>query len=329
MGEIDLFQPEWVQKYRTITKRLSDCVEQQEFLWQAEKGCLYLCRLWPGITIWKNEVNMHSLPSETLTEYPFLKLNYCTVGRCEALLENGNYVYLEEGDLSIDCNAPKESFQYPTGKYEGLEIVFNMEILKQQPVAALMDFGIGLEWCECLENKYQGSLITNVSSELDVLARTIMDKLKTADGRLEDYRFLTVQLLYILGRGHVLTWRRNTYVTKGQRLIAENVRERLCSNLRQHQTVEELANEFGISPSSLKKYFRLVYGSPVSEYIRNVKMELACRLLRETQMSIGEVAMEAGYASQGKFGSAFKKYTGETPLEYRRNGIGGADKCKN
>lgn len=104
-------------------------------------------------------------------------------------------------------------------------------------------------------------------------------------------------------------------------MISENVKERLCRDFRQHLTVEELAEEYGVSPSSLKKYFRLVYGSPVSEYIKNVKMEHACRLLRETKMSIGEIAEESGYQNQGKFDSAFKKHIGEAPLEYRRKGI--------
>lgn len=63
---------------------------------------------------------------------------------------------MEEGDLSIDCNAPKEKFQYPSGKYEGLEIVFNMEILKQQPIVSLTDFGIGLEWYEYFQTGSTG-----------------------------------------------------------------------------------------------------------------------------------------------------------------------------
>lgn len=321
MEERSLFQPEWVQKYRIATTRLSDCVERQDFSWQSEKGCLYLCRLWPGISVWMNEVHMHSLPSEMLTEYPFLKMNYCTSGRCEALLENGRYVYLEEGDLSVDRNAPKECFQYPSGKYEGLEIVFNLEILEQNSVTALTDLGIEKVWRQRMKEIENGSLIAGVSSEWDVLARELMKRLKEAEGELEDFRFLTMRLLYMLNSEKMLTRKRNIYVTKGQRMIAENVKERLCRDFRQHLTVEELAEEYGVSPSSLKKYFRLVYGSPVSEYIKNVKMEHACRLLRETKMSIGEIAAESGYQNQGKFGSAFKKHIGEAPLEYRRKGI--------
>ena len=264
---------------------------------------------------------MHSLPSETLTKYPFFKMNYCTSGRCEALLENGRYVYLEEGDFSADRNAPKECFKYPSGRYEGLEIVFNFEILRHNPVTVLTDLGIERVWRERMKAKENGSFLANVSPKWDTLARELMKRLKKADGKIEDYRFLTMQLLYMLNGEKVLTRKRNIYVTKGQRMIAENVKERLCRDFRQHLTVEELAEEYGISSSSLKKYFRLVYGSPVSEYIKNIKMEHACRLLRETKMSIGETAVETGYLNQGKFGSAFKKYTGEAPLEYRRKGI--------
>lgn len=321
MEEISLFQTEWIQKYRTTVTQLSDCIERQDFSWQSEKGCLYLCRLWPGVSVWKNEVKMHSLPSETMTEYPFLKMNYCTCGRCEALLENGRYVYLAEGDLSVDRNAPKESFQYPSGKYEGLEIVFNLEILRKYPVTALTDLGIERIWQERMAGTENGSFLANVSPEWDALARELMKRLKEADGEVEDFRFLTIQLLYMLNGEKTFTRRRNVYVTKGQRMIAENIKERLCRDFRQSLTVEELAEEYGISSSSLKKYFRLVYGSPVSEYVKNAKMEYACRMLRETRMSVGEVAAETGYANQGKFGSAFKKIIGETPLEYRRKNI--------
>lgn len=327
------FEPEWVEKHKATTERLSDCVELQEFSWQGEKGRIYLCRLWPGLAVWMNEVYMHSLPCEIYTDYPFLKLNYCTAGRCETLLENGRYVYLENGDLSIDRNAPKESFRYPSGKYEGLEIVLNMDLLKEQPVPSLTDFGIETGLQRFLEKMDQGSFFARVSPEWDELAQVLMQRLKAADGRIEEYRFLTIQLLYNLFAGNTVTRKHSVYVTKGQRMIAEKTRERFCQNFRTRPSIEELASEFGVSPSSLKKYFVQVYGCPVSEYVREARMEYACWLLTDTRMSIGEIAADTGYSNQGKFGSVFKRHTGETPLEYRRrNAIektGGKNSCKN
>lgn len=318
MEKKDDFRPQWIEQYHVNTVVLSSCVEQWEYLYQKERGTIYLCRPWQGIMVWANVVHMSSLPCETATtDYPFIKLNYCTQGRCEVLLENGKYVYLEPGMLSIDCNQPKESFRYPTKEYEGLEMVFNLEELEKHPVEILEELGIGRKRQEELRGRNQGSFIANVSNEWDVLAKALISRLREADGRIEDFRFLCIQILYLLECGHTALLK-NVYVTKGQRRIAEEAKEKLCDSLKRNYTVEQLAKEVGISPSALKKYFVMVYGSPISEYVREKRVELACRLLRETDYSIGAVAEAAGYAHQGKFGSVFKKYTGQTPLEYRR-----------
>ena len=312
------FQPEWIEKYRIDTQVLSDCVERQDYLYQKERGAMWLCRLWPGIAVWANETAMSSLPCEpAVTRYHFVKLNYCTSGRCEVLLENGKYVYLSPGMLSIDCNQPKEMFRYPTNQYEGLEIVWNLDKLKKCPAVVLDELGIGSDRLAELEEHAQGSYITGVSPEWDALAKSMIDQLKEGKGRIEDYRFYCLQLLYMLTTGHTRPIKK-AYVTKGQRRIVEAAKRRIDDTLPWSDTVEALAEQVGVGASSLKKYFSMIYGCPVSEYVRKKRMELACTYLRETDISIGEVAEKSGYAHQGKFGGVFKKYIGQTPLEYRR-----------
>lgn len=262
---------------------------------------------------------MSALPCEAAaTDYPYVKLNYCTAGRCEVYLDTGKYVYLGPGMLSIDCNQPKEDFRYPSGRYEGLEIVLNMEELSRCPLGILEDLGIGESCREKLLNVYQGSYMATVSGEWDELARTLINGLKSGESRVEEIRFHVLQLLYFLGTGHAVPLKKNVYITKGQRKIAEDAAKKIMSCLKEDHTVDALAEASGVSPSSFKKYFVMVYGEPVSEYVRGKRMELAGRLLRETNRSVSDVAEEAGYAHQGKFGSAFKRYTGLTPLEYRR-----------
>lgn len=318
MEEKDVFSPEWIEKHHVNTIRLSDCIEQREYYYQAEQGTIYLCRPWRGLSVWANEVSMSSLPCDSSkTNYPFVKLNYCTEGRCEVLLENGKYVYLGAGMLSIDCNYPKESFRYPSKIYEGLEVVLNPLELEPHLAQVLKDLNVGVDRQEELRQHNQGSFLAGVSREWDMLAKTIIKRLKEGDGSIEDFRFLSLKLLYLLGCGHTFPLKQ-VYVTKGQRQIAEAVEQRIVNDLRHDYTVEQMAKESGVSPSSLKKYFDLVYGSPISEYVRQKRMERACQLLRQTDMSIGDVAEEVGYAHQGKFGGAFKKYANLTPLEYRR-----------
>ena len=47
-------------------------------------------------------------------------------------------------------------------------------------------------------------------------------------------------------------------------------------------------------------------------------MEKAASLLRETELSVAEIAAQVGYESQSKFTAAFKEQFGKLPKEYRR-----------
>ena len=317
MNEME-FYPEWVENYHVDTRALSACIEQRDYLYLKQKGQIYLCRPWTGIAVWANKVWMEALPCKaTEMMYPFIKLNYCIRGRCEVLLENGKYIYLSDGMLSIDSNQVKGMFRYPTREYEGLEIVLNLAELEKCPLTILDELGAGIGQLQEFIKCDRGSFISGVSAEWDTLARNLMGLLETAKGRMEDYRFYSLQLLYLLNTGHTRSVKRS-YVTSGQRRIADEAEKCICRDLQKGDTVEQLAAQAGVSPSSLKKYFAMVYGCPISEYIRKKRMEYACLLLRDTDQGIADIAEQAGYAHQGKFGAAFKRYTGQAPLEYRR-----------
>lgn len=91
------------------------------------------------------------------------------------------------------------------------------------------------------------------------------------------------------------------------------------SDLRQHHPAWELAKEFSISETSLKNYFRGVYGQNISVYLREIRMNKAGELLATTRLSVAEIAEQVGYLNQSKFASVFKKQFGVSPLEYRRS----------
>lgn len=316
MGSIE--QPEWIAGYCIKKEKLSESVERWEYSFEGEYGHIYICKPWPGVHLWMNDVHMHSIPTECLEEYHFIKLNYCAEGRSEVLLEDERYVYLEKGILSIDSNAPKENFLFPGGRYAGLELVLDLKVLEKQPVQAFLDCGIYPEKIRADLENVQGSYLACVSGEWKKLAESVMMRLKCAEAGAEEFRFHVLQLLYQLKWADSVPIERKFYLTKGQRKIVARVEEKISGDLKCRYTVESLAEEYGISPSSLKKYFEKVYGMSISDYIREKRMAHACKLLVQTRMSVADIAAEAGYGNQGKFGSVFKKYTQKSPLEYRR-----------
>ena len=85
-----------------------------------------------------------------------------------------------------------------------------------------------------------------------------------------------------------------------------------------HHPAWELAAQFSVSETSLKNYFRGVYGQNISIYLREVRMQRAAELLTTTNLSVSEIAEQVGYLNQSKFSSAFKKQFNASPLEFKR-----------
>lgn len=83
--------------------------------------------------------------------------------------------------------------------------------------------------------------------------------------------------------------------------------------------INKIAKEMGISPSSFSQlYKRRFHKSPTTSSI-HWRLVHATRLLNETSLSIKEIASLVGYKSLHLFGRQFKKKTGVTPLQYRKN----------
>ena len=74
-----------------------------------------------------------------------------------------------------------------------------------------------------------------------------------------------------------------------------------------------------MNPATLKAVFKSVYGTSIAAHMREHRMEQAAKMLRETDLSIAEIAGLIGYDSQSKFTAAFKEYFGKLPKDYRRN----------
>jgi two-component system response regulator YesN len=79
-----------------------------------------------------------------------------------------------------------------------------------------------------------------------------------------------------------------------------------------------LAEHLHISPFYLSHIFRQSVGITFSEYLARVRIEEAKRLLRSTDLPVGEVAARAGYREPNYFGRVFKRVTGHTPIAWRR-----------
>jgi transcriptional regulator GlxA family with amidase domain len=82
-----------------------------------------------------------------------------------------------------------------------------------------------------------------------------------------------------------------------------------------HETwpVRRLARVSGVSEAHFARSFREAFGLPPHRYLLTRRIERATTLLRDTDLSITEIAFQTGWGSLGTFGRTFRDVTGESP----------------
>ncbi|MDX8339062.1 AraC family transcriptional regulator [Draconibacterium sp. IB214405] len=93
------------------------------------------------------------------------------------------------------------------------------------------------------------------------------------------------------------------------------LKDQLLSCFDQRISLEELASEFGISVSKLKRDFKTLFNTSVYNFYTHAKMDEAYRRLKTGNFSVMEVGYDLGYQNLSKFSSMFKKIKGINPKE--------------
>jgi len=82
-------------------------------------------------------------------------------------------------------------------------------------------------------------------------------------------------------------------------------------------TLAEIAQEVGVHPVHLAQVFHKYYHCTVGEYVRQLRIDLACKQLASSNIPLCQIALTLGFADQSHFTRIFKRYMGVTPSQYR------------
>ena len=91
----------------------------------------------------------------------------------------------------------------------------------------------------------------------------------------------------------------------------------LTFDISKHISMREISEKLNVSETSLKNYFSAMFVMTVSDYMRSIRLKKASDLLKNSGLSISDIASSCGYSNQGRFAKVFKEYYGMLPLEYR------------
>lgn len=94
--------------------------------------------------------------------------------------------------------------------------------------------------------------------------------------------------------------------------------EYIRNHFQEDLTVAKLARYVGLNRSYLTTVFQSVLHLSPQQFLMRFRMARAAQLLRENELSVGEVARSCGYPDPLTFSKAFKRTMGVTPSQYRR-----------
>ena len=83
-------------------------------------------------------------------------------------------------------------------------------------------------------------------------------------------------------------------------------------------TLDEIASYAAMNPSAFCRYFKDHTGKTLKQYITDMRIGYACKLLADDRFNICEISIECGFESAVHFNRCFKGVTGVTPTEYRK-----------
>lgn len=100
----------------------------------------------------------------------------------------------------------------------------------------------------------------------------------------------------------------------------------MIQNLAMGHTLQGVAQAVGVSEKRLARLFQRKIGKSVFEALRAERMEVAKRLLRDSDLDVAHVAAEVGYANAANFSTAFREQVGMAPSAYRRRARWGSSR---
>ncbi|MFD0620237.1 helix-turn-helix domain-containing protein [Paenibacillus sp. GCM10027629] len=179
------------------------------------------------------------------------------------------------------------------------------------------------EWFGLQEKEHQTFIkwiqscprIQLVSKDVVVYFKRLKQLLQQQNTELLEFQlrhYIMEILLHILHHPQLVVQSQNMHT------YTQQLKERLLQNPSARYAIGQLAGEMGLSESHFYRVFRETNGQSPTAYMERVRMDYACQLLKESKMSITDVAMELGFKTSQHFATVFKKMIGLTPMAWRK-----------
>lgn len=239
-----------------------------------------------------------------------IELNYVEKGTCRMLLETGA-VEFRAGDLMLVPSLVVHKFEAGRRGCTLMQLEFLPEIFSSLSHQALPGQSSPVDFAEPLQVLSGQRRLLKIAGDVRIarIVRALINELKQRD-LCHDYLIvlLYAELLVLLYR-HTAQNALPAGMNATLKKAVAYIRQHYASPI----SMADIAAHAGVSERYLRRLFAdQLQQSPVA-YLQQVRLDKSIELLRDTKLSIKEVAYRCGFHSSQYFSRLFKGYTGTSP----------------
>lgn len=254
---------------------------------------------------------------------PYNMLRYVIDGSAEFLVD-GEAVIVKKGQISyipegchLCCRALEDNFSFYSIRfttsvfYEGanfLEEYYGFPLAMDGDKRMESYFSDIYQWVRTDEK----SKIFHVRGSLELLIGSIIDRLQQNQEIVvgEDVNGLEYNLEQIRKRVQ------KSVIQTDPRI--QTVIDYIMLNPMEEYPAERLCEMAEVAPTTFRRLFKAATGKTVSEFIRQVRLTTAARILLVSNDPVGSIALQVGFEDPNHFIRVFKQAFGLTPNQYRK-----------
>lgn len=250
-------------------------------------------------------LSIFDLEANLIASYPDGKISFCHM--IETCPQACQFCKQKDHDAFKQVKAKPQLFIYECHfhLYEAIVPIYTYEQLS----GYLM---IG----QCLvEDKTSRQLIYDTAKpyfkDLDALKESI-----------EQIPIYTMDHIYAFSRiietyAHYITLSNALQYNKSD--LALMIKNYLVLNYHRDLSIKTLCDHFHVSKATLTTHFKKTYHTSIHQFLLNYRLNKACELLTNSELSIYEIASCCGFVDANYFSKAFKHEYHTSPSEYRKN----------
>ncbi len=271
-----------------------------------------------GIDLIYNNIHLLNFSSQVNEKKKnTIEINHCREGRLEYQIQD-KYFYVAPGDISIHQlgeNFSNENF--PTGHYHGITIQIDIDKAPENFSDILEDINVSpLEITEKFHLKENFFFILRQFPNIEHIFSELYNVPSCAQKGYFKLKILEIFLFLSSIEPEKNKSEQHSF-SASQAECAKSICKYLNEHLEKNITMSSLSDIFNLSDYQIRTSFYNVYGMTVSAYLRHQRMQKAAQLLRNTNISILEIANQLGYNNGSKFAESFRIMMGVTPRQYR------------